>query len=295
MKRVFCILIAILLLVSVLSGCTAAQGDSPSAATDVISTAASETNPQDGGLHIYCFAAGKADAFLLYTDSSAVLIDTGESGFGKTIVEKCEELGIDRLDCLIVTHFDKDHVGGAKKVLAELSVTTVLQSNVPKDSSEYEKYVRQLAICGIEPITVRGDYRLTLGGVTYTVNAPQQEHYADSASNNSSLITSVEYGAKRFLFLGDAEDARLAELIAASPAHYDLVKLPHHGNQHKPLPDLIRMTTPRYAIITSSDDQPEDARTVTLLNEAGAETFLTRIAPVEIYTDGEQITAQYEE
>ena len=38
-------------------------------------------------LKVYCFQAGKADAFLLYTENSAVLIDTGESGFGKTITK----------------------------------------------------------------------------------------------------------------------------------------------------------------------------------------------------------------
>ena len=77
-------------------------------------------------LEVYCFSAGKADAFLLYTEESAVLIDCGEKGFGKEILAYMEEAGIESLDYLIITHFDKDHVGGAAKVINSTPVETVL-------------------------------------------------------------------------------------------------------------------------------------------------------------------------
>lgn len=291
MKRAVLILIAILLVICMLSGC----GDVPRRDDPAPDVPPEQIEPTGEGLRVYCFDAGKADAFLLYTDSAAVLIDTGESGFGKTIVDKCAELGIGRIDCLIITHFDKDHVGGAKKVLAELPVTTVLQSNFPKDSGEYDKYLRQLALCGIEPITVLEEYRLTLGAVTLTVDPPLRESYPDSPSNNSSLITTVAYGSTRLLFLGDAEDARLAEYIASDPPHCDFVKIPHHGTGCRLLRDLLAKITPQYAVITSSDEQPEDARTREMLGEYGARTFLTRVAPVMVFTDGTRLTVQYEE
>ena len=290
MKRLFSILFAALLLLGSLSGCgniPPRDGAEPAPPTERI-------EPTGEGLRVYCFAAGKADAFLLYTDSVAVLIDAGESGFGKTIVDKCAELGIGRIDCLIITHFDQDHVGGAKKVLAELPVTTVLQSNLPKDSAEYEKYIRQLEECGIRPITVREEMRLTLGGMTLTVDPPARETYRESPSNNSSLITTVEYGATRLLFLGDAEDARLAEYISSDPPHCDFVKIPHHGRGCKLLRNLLPIITPQVALITSSDDEPEDARTREMLEEYGARTFLTRVAPVTVFTDGTRLTAQYD-
>ena len=113
-------------------------------------------------LEAYFFDAGKADAILLTTANSAVLIDTGEQGFGKTILARLEEMGVRQLDVLIVTHFDQDHVGGAAKVLNSIPVGTVLQSNQPKDSEEYEKYAAALSKAGIEPVTVRETYEFNL-------------------------------------------------------------------------------------------------------------------------------------
>lgn len=245
-------------------------------------------------LKVYCFQAGKADAFLLYTENSAVLIDTGESGFGKTITKKCGELGIKSLDYLIVTHFDQDHLGGAKKVLEDIEVKNVLQSNFPKNSSEYSKYTAQLEEKSLTAVTVRERMNFSLDGVKYTVDPPESEGYDDSPSNNSSLIVVTEHEACRMLFLGDAEDKRMEEYIAASEAEYGLIKMPHHGRWHSALKKLIEKTSPEYAVITSSDDEPEDDKTVDLLDKNGVKAFLTRVNPVVITDNGKEITVGYD-
>lgn len=269
------IVLAAVLLCAVLTGCE--NGENP--VTE---------------LKVYCFQAGKADAFLLYTENSAVLIDTGESGFGKTITKKCGELGIEALDYLIITHFDKDHVGGAKKVLEDIKVKNVLQSNYPKNSSEYSKYSAQLEAKSLTAVTVREELTFSLDGVNYTVNPPENEVYDDSPSNNSSLIVATEHGACRMLFLGDAEDKRLEEYLAASEGEYGLVKLPHHGRWQSSLKELIEKTSPGYAVITSSDDEPEDDRTVELLDKNGVEAFLTRVNPVTITDNGKKPVVGYD-
>ena len=118
-KRVFALLLTAVLL--------AACGAEP------------EKEPEPAGateLTVHFFDAGKADAILLTTPDSTLLIDAGERGFGKTILAYLEEQGIERIDYLIVTHFDKDHVGGMARVINNIAVGTVLQSNQPKDSEE---------------------------------------------------------------------------------------------------------------------------------------------------------------
>ena len=237
-------------------------------------------------LDVHFFDAGKADAILLTTEDSAVLIDAGEKGFGKTILAYLEEQGVEKLDYLIVTHFDKDHVGGAAKVINNISVGTVLQSNSPKDSDEYEKYVKALANAGIEPVTVRETLTFTLGGVTYTVDPPVRETYADDPSNNSSLIVSVVNGADSFLFTGDAQTARLAELLDGDVSGVDVLKLPHHGQDEPLLDALLSATRPEYAVITSSDEEPESAATVAALERAGATVLLARNGAVTLRSGG---------
>ena len=218
-------------------------------------------------------------------------MDTGESGFGKVILAKLQELGIDRLDYLIITHFDKDHVGGAKKILESIEVGTVLQSNSPKTgASAYENYLAALQELDLEPVTVREELSFTLGSAVFTVDPPAQETYAEDPSNNSSLILTVTHGANRMLFLGDAEDARLAEFLETDPGACALVKLPHHGAWQETLRDLLKQTKPAYAVITSSDEEPEDEETLDLLAQCGVETFLTRNGPIQIVSDGMTLT-----
>lgn len=249
--------------------------------------------PDAGGsaaeLTVQFFDAGKADAILLTTANSAVLIDAGEKGFGKTILAYLEDQGIEKLDYLIVTHFDQDHVGGAAKVINNIAVGAVLQSNRPKDSEEYEKYVKALNNAGIEPLTVRDAYAFTLDGVTYAVDPPRKNSYAEDESNNSSLIVSVTNGENRFLFTGDAQTERLAEFLDANDTAYDVLKLPHHGKDEPLMSALLESTGPAYAVITSSDDEPESATVVGELERTGVTVLLTREGAVTLRSDGNRI------
>ena len=258
--------------------------------------AAAQPEPAEAlpALEGYVFRAGKADAILLTAGSGAVLIDAGKKGFGKEIVSYCAAHGVKRLDYLIVTHFDKDHVGGAAKVLRDLPVEHVLQSVFPKNSKEYESYRKALRRAGIEPVTVREELSFTLGGVSFTVNPPRLERYADSPSNNSSLIITVSCGACRLLFPGDAESARLFEWLEAEPGAFAFVKMPHHGDWNGAIQPLLEETQPLCAVVTCSEKEPEDPRTRGLLERFAVETFFTREAPVLLACDGERVTLRYD-
>ena len=95
------------------------------------------------------FDVGKADAILLYNGEMAVLIDAGENGDGKDVAEAIRARGIERLDLLIITHFDKDHVGGADKILENIEVARVLEPDYDKDSKQYRQYREALEEQGV--------------------------------------------------------------------------------------------------------------------------------------------------
>ena len=243
-------------------------------------------------LSVYGFSAGAADAFLLTAEDCAVLIDCGEKGFGKEIAGYLDAQGVERLDCLIITHFDKDHVGGAAKVLSSVPVGRVLQSNYPKDSKEYDNYLDALEAAGLTAETVRERLRFTLGGVRFEVDPPAGG-YTEDESNNSSLIVTVTNDADRLLFMGDAEDQRLAEFLDGYAGGCDYLKVPHHGRSGELSAALIDAAQPKIAVITSSDDEPEDAEVVALLERAGAEVFLTKEGAVLAERTGQGVTARY--
>ena len=242
-----------------------------------------------GELSVHVFSFGKADSYLITTEGSAVLIDCGESENGKEIVQYLKDKGLSRLDCLILTHFDKDHVGGAAKVLKSLRVQRVLQSNSPKDSKQMEKYLKALDGTDIEAETVSEVLTFTIGDAEFTVYPPQRDNYEKDPSNNSSLATAVRFGENSFLFTGDAESARLAEIVSLELGTFDVLQIPHHGEWDMLLVNLLRMTDPSYALITSSEEEPEDMRTMQLLQQESVEALLAREGELDIVSDGRTV------
>jgi len=287
---------AVFLLVIVLASSLVLFSCSDSAReSGAASDAGEDGSADDVHLNVYFFNAGKADAIALTTENHTVIIDAGEKGFGSTVLDYLSAEQREAVDYLVITHFDKDHVGGAAKIINSVPVSNVLQSNSVKESDEYEKYTEALESSGISPVTVRDSLTFELDGVVFTVDPPAQEEYENDPSNNSSLILTVECGARRLLFTGDAENDRMAEYISKGLAvDCDLMKVPHHGRWDKNLSELVLMTAPEYAVITSSDSEPEDEKTVALLEECGVETFYTRIAPVIVTCDGENLSIQYD-
>lgn len=277
-RRSFCVVLAALTLW--LSGCVA-------------KTKKPDISEIGDGLTVYSFKAGKADAHLIYGKDWAVLIDCGEKGFGKDILKYMGENGIERLDYLVITHFDKDHVGGAAKVLKGTEVGTVLQSRCPKESGEYDNYLDELEDSGITPVTVGERFSFTLGDAEFIIDPPRKDSYKNDSSNNSSLITEVVYGKRSLLFTGDAEDERLEEYMADCDSTFDFVKVPYHGHWQKELTPFAESVKASVAVITSSDKEPEDPETVVLFERTGAEVFQTRTADVIVRCDGENIAAAY--
>ena len=280
LKRFLCIMIAAV--TAFLSGCAG-------------KTKKTDISEVGNGLTVYCFKAGKADAQLIYGDDWAVLIECGEKGFGKEIVAYMDENGIGKLDYLIITHFDKDHVGGAAKVLKECEVGAVLQSNCPKDSDEYDNYLDALKDTGITAQTIRERMSFTLGSAVFTIDPPDLEEYKKDPSNNSSLITEVTLGKIDMLFAGDVETDRLNEYTARNDKTFRFVKVPYHGHWQKGLKPFAEKIKADIAVMTVSDKEPEDKETVDLFEKNGAEVFVTRTAGVTVRCDGENIAASYDE
>ena len=144
------LIILFLALCCIFAGCTDSNGEigkeQPSGENPAPETEKEE--PKDNGdLKIFFFELGKADAFLIYNNKTTMLIDTGEKGDGKDILQYMENNGIEGIDYLFITHFDKDHVGGANKILGNTRVgqiyTNALSFSGSEEYSAYKKSKRK--------------------------------------------------------------------------------------------------------------------------------------------------------
>ena len=243
-----------------------------------------------GQLEVVFLDVGKADAIVILTDNSAVLIDAGTDKMGERIVSFLEERGVERVDVMIITHFDKDHVGGADLVLEALPVGLVIEPVYEKDSKQYREYIDALEQAQVKVESLAGNISFSLDGLSYAIDVANDDYYGEDEENDFSLVTSLRFGSMRFLFAGDAENPRLAELIAEGDLRHDVLKVPHHGRIEKLSEAFFRAVSPLYAVITSDEKNPEDEEVTAMLRRLGAEIFLTREGDVSLLTDGESIT-----
>lgn len=243
------------------------------------------------------FQADKADAILIQQGSSNILVDTGLQENATQLISSLRRLGANIIDALIITHFDRDHVGGAAAVLSSLTVRRVFQSNYPRESDEYDLYVAALAASGITPTTVVAQNSMTsLGNASVVINGPAEEEYDNEPSNNSSLITQISFADTTFLLMGDAEKARLKEFIASytRPSGRLALKVPYHGHTQGQLDELIEAVQPNVAVITNGPEEPtadELTEVKALLEEAGAQVLATTAGDITLTFEGSSIIA----
>ena len=239
---------------------------------------------------IKCYNVGKGDAFLIYGNDSAVMIDTGYKENGEDLVDDMKDLGIDSLDCMMISHFDKDHVGGAVKIIKNMEVKRVISTYQTNEKKHTNKFFNAVLDNGLKDEVFTENTSFTIGDVNYDIYPPQKEEYDDKEDNNSSLLVKMTYGDFSMLFTGDAQTERLSEYSSYNNLASTVLKFPYHGHYQDYLSDLIKECDPKYAIITSSDDQPEDELTVQLLENAGVSTYLTRKGDVIIQTNGSDVS-----
>ncbi|MBO4458397.1 MAG: MBL fold metallo-hydrolase [Butyrivibrio sp.] len=248
------------------------------------------TPDPDAEITITAYKVGKADAFLLETPGHRVVIDTATDKKGNKILEKLDEEGIDTIDELIITHFDKDHVGGADALIKNKTIGKVYTTYLSKDSDDITEYYRALKEKGYKDYIVKDVFSFKEDGVVYTIYPPKTTNYKSSVSNNSSLSILVQCGDKSMLFTGDAEEERINELIATEGIECDIIKMPHHGRFKKNLNEFIDYIKPEYAIITAGKSEHEDPEVVEMLDSKGIKTYITRDGKVTITINSDGIT-----
>ena len=270
----------------------AATEDALESATTAEPTPAVETDTSDiaSSLIITALKAGAADSFVLLSENHVTVIDTGLDKKADDFVSFLKEQGVTRIDELIITHFDKDHVGGADYIINNFGVENVYTTYHSKDSDDITEYLEALEAKGLTETTVTEKTTWTADGITYTIYPPEKTSYADSESNNSSLVIRVTVGENSMLFAGDAEEERIAELIKTEDLGSTIIKMPHHGRLASNTSELIDYVNPEYAIITSSKGEPEDQEVLDMLTANGTKTYLTRDGDITIILDETGVT-----
>lgn len=185
---------------------------------------------------------GQGDALLLRSEHAVALVDIGPE---PARLSAClDRLGVGRIDLLVITHFDLDHVGGISAVTGR--VDTALHGPLGADGAEWLQHVRDSRL-----VEASNGMTGTLGGAQWRVLWPQPESRAFPEGNDASVILEIMGGGiPRSLLLGDLGASSQAALRATGgvAGRYDVVKVAHHGSADQD-PELYRIARPALALI----------------------------------------------
>lgn len=199
------------------------------------------------------FDVGQGDAALVRTQDACVLIDTGTNLSEDKLIAELKALGVERIDCLSLTHAHEDHIGGADRILREFEVEAVIARDTGETDVVTRRFWEALAENGATLYTPTGITTYRLGELTLDVIVPFEE--AQTEGNDNSLILRVAFGETTFLYMGDAESDTEARLLAAfgegDMLDCDGLKLGHHGSKSSSDPAFLQAVTPQVAVVSA--------------------------------------------
>ena len=202
-------------------------------------------------LSIHVLDVGKADAILIECNGHIALLDAGTDAHGETVVDYMSRHNMKSLDYAIVSHPDKDHLGGMAQVLSEVDATSFVRS--PYFGEKYETFLREMEGKTVrDRVVLPGDI-LPLGDAVLRIMGPL-EQYEDT--NNGSLVIRLEYQGFTALFCGDIEKEAERDLVDANSEllSADLLKVPHHGSKSSCTKRFLRAVSPQLAVVSVGQD-----------------------------------------
>jgi beta-lactamase superfamily II metal-dependent hydrolase len=231
-------------------------------------------SPQHQDAVITILGVGKADCILIETGGKSVMIDTAEDKDSGVVLGLLEGHNITKLDYLVLTHDDKDHIGSADAVINSVKIGNVIQADKDEDSKQYDQYVRAAADAGITPLRLAQNTHIDLGRARLYLYPAQRSSYSDD--NEYSVIAILECGGQRLLFAADALGERLKEFIGMNAGTFSFVKAPYHGRLDPLSREFYTSVGADYCVITCSSEEGADPEVLAILDELGCKTFLTK-------------------
>ena len=246
-------------------------------------------------LRVDFYDMGKADAMLITTPSGVrILIDAGTNKGGKALVERFQKEGIREIDTLIITHYDKDHVGGADKILEEIAVRQVIMPVYGKESKQHTQFMEALdALPQIQayPMKIGSDMQMESDdGVKMSLTAAHRKSYGKDEENDFSLAVRMQYGDTKFFFAGDAEAPRQKELLEEGDVQCDVLKVPYHGKLVSTSETFLTETGAKIAYITDDEEEPASGDVIAMLEGLGAKVYTSKEhGDVTVVSDGKRV------
>ncbi len=249
--------------------------------------------PSGGELQVHVLDVGpvEGDSILIITPSGkTVLIDAGDTGKGKVVIDALKRYNVQQLDYFIATHPHPDHIGGADEVFKATKVLNVIDNGQEPDVPEslqtkpvaaakgkkaaptksksssitkfYDEYKEAITQSGAHYEKAQAGAKYDLGGGTrLTVLAPTEPLFTrdqmktgGNLPNANSIVMRLDYGDFSMLLPGDGEDQTEHRMLTKDlDLSVKILKVAHHGSKYATSQDVLDRAKPQVAIISCGE------------------------------------------
>ena len=248
--------------------------------------------PPPHGLRITFLDVGQGDGALIQVPGGAVLVDEGPPE--AEMASQLQRLGVTTLSLVVLTHPQRDHIGGAAQVLKKLSVGAVLDPAIPNKSPD-ERAARSAAReRGVKIIVARAGEAFRIGALRLRILWPDGPGTPGDDPNNHAVVLVASYGQTDALFTADAE-SDVTGRLQLPPV--EILKVAHHGSADAGLGDELKQLRPRIAVISvgAGNDygHPTPSTLATLGAVPGLTVYRTDLnGRVVVESDGRRISVR---
>jgi competence protein ComEC len=257
-----------------------------------------------GSVELHMIDVGQGDAIALKTPHAHwILFDAGGAWRGNdagrsTVIPYIGRHG-GSLDMFILSHPHTDHVGGAASVLRVLHPATYVDAGFPGPADAYRASLDVARETHVRWVRAHPEDRVVIDGVSLEFLAPDSLWTASLVDPNlASVITLVQYGDVRMLFMGDAERPEEEWLLAheANELHADILKVGHHGSQTSSSEAFLAAVRPRLALVSVGAANKYGLPTPAIMDRLaadGAQVLRTdRLGSIVARTDGHRVIVE---
>lgn len=225
-------------------------------------------------LNVIFLYVGQADCTFIQKGDYTMLIDAGNSEDGENILAFLKHIGITKLDYLIGTHSDEDHIGGVGFLLKNIEVSKLYMSSIGNGKWYYDSAINNAKEKSIQIVYPELNAKISFGPDIDLV-VKSAEKYEGISSNNSSIVLQLTYKNNKFLFMGDCE--KESESIHRWEK-VDVLKVGHHGSNTSSSEEFLNQVRPHFAVIQVGKNNSyrlPNKYTISRLEKVGAEVLRT--------------------
>lgn len=204
-------------------------------------------------MEVHFLDVGQGLSILIESNGHYLLYDGGDRDASSFVVSYLEDAGVEKLDYVIASHYDADHLNGVVGALNAFPADMVLAPNYTTDTKVFQSFLRVTEEKNIPVIHPEAGSSYSLGNAGFTVLGPVGTDYEDY--NDYSIVIMLQNGTDRFLITGDSEYTSEAQMCASgADLSCSVYVAGHHGSGTSTSWDLMEQSVPEYAVISCGRD-----------------------------------------